>query len=184
MDRPGDPSTSRGRSPEWRGERTRVLETLPFKVVALVLTSTLALLLWQFAIAAIGYSATVLGARQTAQAVVETCPRGFGVEDACIVRFTDDAGRARSDVLEHPGIFALSPGDRIDVAISEGSVGMAGWQPIADAGLLALLAVAVTGYAIGWWRRVLEHQNPLYDGSDPEDDFTALRDPSDPHRQD
>ena len=47
-----------------------------------------------------------------------------------------------------------------------------------------LTSLAVTGYAIGWWRRVLEHQNPLYDGSDPEDDFTALRDPSDPHRQD
>lgn len=157
-----------------------MLETLTFKVVALALTATLALLLWQFAIAAIGYGASVVAADRTAPAVVEQCSRGIGVDDGCTVRVTDGAG-ARSVPLEHPGLFALGAGDRVDVALfDDGSVGMAGWQPLADAGLLALLAVAVTTYAIGWWRRVLEHQNPLYDGGDPHDDLAL----PEPHRRD
>lgn len=153
-----------------------MLETLSFKVVALALTATLALLLWQFAIPAIGYGASVVGADRTAQAVVEQCARGIGVDDGCVVRVTE-AGSARSATLEHPGLFALGSGDRVDVALfDDGSVGLAGWPPLADAGLLTLLALAVTGYTIGWWRRVLEHRNPLYDGGDPQDDL-ALPEP-------
>lgn len=176
-DRSGDPYVSHAKAAQWRPERTRVLETLGFKVVALVLTSTLAILLWQFAIASIGYGASVVqAADRSTQAVIQECPRGLGVPDSCTVRLTG-TGWSQVSELSHPGLFALNPGDVVTVTRhDDGSVGMAGWQPLADAGLLALLAIAVTGYAIGWWRRVLEHSNPRYDGGDPMEEHTFEQD--------
>ncbi|MDO5711202.1 MAG: hypothetical protein Q4P32_05615, partial [Micrococcales bacterium] len=141
-----------------------------------------------------------LGARERAAAVVVHCPRGLGslthaddtaadeageAGDGCIVRFTDTSARLRTATLEHPGLFSLDPGDEITVVLRDGgAVAMAGWQPLADAGLLLLLAVAVSGNAVGWWRRVLEHRDPRYDGGDPLDDVPQSRSGTDQDRKD
>ncbi len=147
----------------------RLVETLAFKVVALVIAATVAILLWQFALRVTGYAAGVVG-RDTVTATVVECDRSFGVHGPCVVKFVDDEGHSRRADLSNPGLFALSSGDQVPVvAQDDGTAGLGGWQPLFDTGLLLLLAGAFTGYAIGWWRRVLEHGTAPYDGGDPDE---------------
>lgn len=147
----------------------RLVETLAFKVGALIVVSTVAILLWQFGLRVVGYAAGQLGEPTVSGSVVE-CSRTLGVRGPCLVDFTDVAGHQRRADLSNPGLFALSPGDVVPVVAREdGTVGLGGWQPLFDAGLLVVLALAFSSYAIGWWRRVLEHGTRPYDGGDPDE---------------
>ncbi|GAB96997.1 hypothetical protein BJY21_001543 [Kineosphaera limosa] len=151
---------------------SRLVGTLAFKVIALVVAASVAILLWQFALRIAGY-AIANGGKPTTSATVVECSRTLGVSGACVVEFTAADGGRESAELSTPGLFSLSPGNEVEVvALEPGKAGMGGWSPLFDAGLLVLLAVAFTTYAIGWWRRVLEHDAPGYNGGDP--------DPSDP----
>ncbi len=160
-----------GRAAQGSRAPGNLVESIAFKVGALIVTAGLAIFLWQYAIGAIAYGASLARVSETTRASIEQCARGLNGDNACVVSFTDGTGTQRTAELEHPGLFSLSPDDQITVALRDtGAVGMAGWQPVADAGLLTLLSIALTGYAIGWWRRVLDHNDPLYDGGDPVDD--------------
>lgn len=159
----------------------RLVETLTFKVIALVIAATVAILLWQFALRFVGYALGHAWPRETTSAVVAECDRTLGIDGACLVDFTDPAGRPNRAELTNPGLFAMSPGERVPVVVGDGTVGLGGWQPIVDSGVLLTLSLAFTGYAIGWWRRVLEHDNPLYDGGEPDPDPAwRNQDPPDP----
>lgn len=148
----------------------RIVETLAFKVIALMVISSMAILLWQFGIRLTGYAIGHAWPRETTPAVVTECSRALGMTGPCVVEVTGPSGD-RSVALTDPGLFALAPGDEAPVVQKDdGTVGIGGWRPIADAALLVVLAIAFTTYAIGWWRKVLEHDTAPYDGGDPEDD--------------
>lgn len=161
--------TSRADRPDRLDHATspaRIVETLTFKVVALVVASSVAILLWQFTLRVIGYAAGQLG-RDTQTATVVACARTLGVDGPCVVSYGSPPQQGH---LTSPGLFAMSPGDLVPIVTrGDGTVGLGGWQPIFDASLLLVLAVIFTGYAIGWWRRVLEHTSPTYDGGEPSD---------------
>lgn len=164
------PREHRSPRPGAHSSPARLVGTLTFKVIALVVAATVAILLWQFALRVVGYASAHAWPRETTAAVVAECDRTLGIDGACLVDFTDAGGQERRAELTNPGLFAMSPGDEVPVVVSDGTVGLGGWQPIIDAGLLLTLSLAFTGYAIGWWRRVLEHDKPLCDGGEPDPD--------------
>lgn len=147
----------------------RLMGSLAFKVVALVVAAAVAILLWQFALRVVGYAANH-SMRPTTTATVVECSRTLGVSGPCVVDFTNDHGQSQQADLINPGLFALSTSEQVQVVpMADGTAGMGGWSPVFDAGLLLMLAIAFTTYAIGWWRRVLEHDTPLYYGGDPDE---------------
>lgn len=147
--------------------RRGLTDTLAFKTVALIVVAAIAVLLWQLAtprLLALAGGHEV-GSR-TVQAVVENCPGA----DACDVRFTDAGSIERVLPLTDPGMFRVGEGDQLTVRVDpSGRVALAGWQAWLDVAILLVLAVALTAFGVGWWKRVLEHDDPHYDGADPRD---------------
>lgn len=86
----------------------RLVETLAFKVVALVIAATVAILLWQFALRVTGYAASVVG-RDTVTATVVEYDRSFGVHGPCVVKFVDDEGHSRRADLSSAPASSRSP---------------------------------------------------------------------------
>ncbi len=159
MSEPGPPASRR---------RVGVLDTLAWKTGALVVVSALAILLWRFALPEAAYAVSALGAPVTATATVTGCAAGD--DHACTVTYAGPGGDAVVAPLQRHGVFAVAAGEKVDVAVAaDGTVGLGAGRAGLDALLLLGLALALTVYTVGWFRRVIEHGDAFGDDDDPPD---------------
>lgn len=151
---------------------TPFTERLPFKVVALMVVAAMTILLWLFALPRVVDLVTPAPAGiATHGARVQACPGGAS-GGLCTVGWTGPDGRDRTARLVDSGLFDVSVGESLTVDVDPaGQAVAAGWRPVVDALLLTALAGCFTVYTLRWWRRVLTHGDPVYDGGDPAEEW-------------
>lgn len=118
--------------------------------VMLLVTVTLTALLWFRAVPMTVSAVETL----TSQDVVEVTATGCDNRGTCTVRWPQGE-ETPERTLDAPGLFAPENGSQIKVIDNEGQLERAGWARFADAGLMAFLALGLTGLSLNWFRRVL-----------------------------
>ncbi|GAB49931.1 hypothetical protein [Mobilicoccus pelagius] len=122
-------------------------------VLALVVTTLLALALWGLAVRQVVTGVTP--GRTSATGIVTDCPSA-PLGPGCTVRYADPAGVVREQPIDRPGLVGVAEGDLVPLAlVDDGSISVRGWRLWVDALILAGLAVACTTGATRWLRTVL-----------------------------
>lgn len=156
-------------SPSEIGKVRRPPSRLRFVAPAMLfVAATLATLLWLRAVPAVfGSIGGLLGGDEIVATVVACDPPRGG----CQVSPVTSPGQVRT--YDEPGLFAPAPGSVVTVVERDGRLVQAGYPALAEAALLAFLAVCFTGFTLSWLRRVLDAA-PIMP-----DDYGVL-DPRDP----
>jgi len=122
-------------------------------VVALTVTTLLALVLWGLAVRQVATG--VAPGHTAATGIVVGCPTA-PLGPGCTVRYADAAGVVHERPIDRPGLVGVSEGDLVPLALADdGSIAVRGWRVWVDALILLGLAVATTAGATRWLRTVL-----------------------------
>jgi len=124
-------------------------------ILALVVTTLLALTLWWLAVRELVTIAGLPpGTTRTVGTVISCADAPIG--PGCTVRYSLDGGVPTTRPIDLPGLVGVVEGDVVPLVVdTEGMVRLGGWRPWADAVVLAALAVATSLNATRWLRTVL-----------------------------
>lgn len=125
--------------------------------LSLAVVAVLAVVLWVAAAGHLAASASLSGL-PTSSASVVGCPPP-GASGRCDVRLAEPGDPVVP--LEGDALWRPSVGDQFSVALSpEGVASPHGWRAWSQTLVLLGLAVTLTGWAVGRWRRLLEAGTP------------------------
>ncbi|WP_040159245.1 hypothetical protein [Mobilicoccus massiliensis] len=145
-----------------------------FPLVALVVTASLALLLWGSAVWQTGANALMSATAERATGEVVSC--SAEVISGCVVRYAAPSGRVETSDIDRPGLIGVTTGDVVPLWLTgDGAVAVAGWRPWVDAALLAAFAVAMSFGSARWLPTVLREGDRLADYDDVDLDLDVDR---------